>query len=257
MKIPWTLFAAEFLGTALLVGVGVSFVILDFGAGSPVVAMVPDPGLRRALTGLVFGSTGALIAFSAIGKESGAHINPVVTLAFWLRGTVEKTQALGYMFFQCLGAVAGSLPLLLWGRTGDSIAYGATVPGRGYSVWAALAGEVVTTFALVFLLFLFVGHKRLRRFTPLLFPVLYALMVFAEAPVSGTSTNPARTLGPAVVSGQWTAWWVYWLGPTLGALIGVAVHNLRWFEWLEIEVAKVYHFEVDRHGVFAGRGSND
>jgi len=253
MKIPWTLFAAEFLGTAILVGVGVSFVILDFGTGSPVVGLVPDPGLRRALTGLLFGSTGALIAYSEIGKESGAHINPVVTLAFWLRGTVAKTQALGYMLFQCLGAVVGAIPLLLWGRTGGSIAYGATVPGRGYPVWAALAGEIVTTFALVFLLFFFIGHRRLRRFTPLLFPALYALMVFAEAPVSGTSTNPARTLGPAVVSGQWTAWWVYWLGPTLGALIGVAVHNLRWFEWLEIEVAKVYHFEVDRHGVFDGR----
>ncbi len=250
-RIPWTLFASEFLGTAILVGVGISTVILDFGAGSPVVSLIPDAGLRRALTGFLFGSTGALIAVSVIGKESGAHINPAVTLAFWLRGKVGAVQALGYMLFQLLGGVLGALPLLLWGRMGSSIDYGATLPGGSYSVWTALLGEVATTFALVVLLFVFVGHRRLRRFTPLLFPALYALMVFAEAPVSGTSTNPARTLGPSVVSGAWTGWWIYWVGPAVGALVGVAVSRLRWFRRFEIEVAKLYHFEHDRHGVFA------
>ncbi len=259
MKVPWTLLAAEFLGTALLVGVGVSLVILDFGVGSPVPHLVPDAGLRRALTGFLFGSTGALIAVSAIGKESGAHINPVVTLAFRVRGKMGSTQALGYVLAQVIGGVVGALPLLLWGGTGRSIDYGATVPGGGYSAWAALLGEAATTFALVFLLFVFVGHRRLRRFTPLLFPFLYALMVFAEAPVSGTSTNPARTLGPAVVSGSWGGWWVYWVGPAAGALIAVGLHSLRLFETFEVEVAKVYHFEQDRHGIFrraASRGKS-
>ncbi len=251
MKIPWTLYASEFIGTALLVLVGVSFVILDFGAGSPVLNLLPDAGLRRAITGFLFGSTGALIAVSRIGKESGAHINPVVTLGFWIQGKIIPIQAFGYIVAQLAGGIAGALPLLCWGQTGSSVIYGATFPGQGYSFWAALLGETATTFALVFLLFLFVGHKKLRQFTPLLFPILYAIMVYLEAPISGTSTNQARTLGPSVISGDWSGWWIYWLGPIAGAVIGVMVHRLRWFENFEIKVAKLYHFQHDRHGVFS------
>ncbi len=251
--IPWTLFASEFIGTALLIGIGVSLVILDFGKGSPVTNLIPGSGLRRAITGFLFGSTGALIAVSWIGKESGAHINPVVTLSFWVRGKMGSAHALGYMFFQLAGGIAGALPLLLWGNTGSSVIYGGTFPGSGYSVWSALLGETVTSFFLVFLLFLFIGHKKLKQFTPLLFPFLYAAMVYLEAPVSGTSTNPARSLGPSVISGYWSGWWVYWIGPAAGALIAVAVHNLSWFKKFEIKVAKLYHFEHDRHGVFHKR----
>lgn len=251
MKIPWTLFAAEFLGTALLIGIGVSFVIIDFGEGSPIIALIPDPGLRRAMTGFLFGLTGAFIAVSWIGKESGAHINPVVTLAFWSQGKILPIQAVGYIFAQLIGGIVGALPLLSWGRTGISISFGATFPGQGYSAWTALLGETITTFALVFLLFIFIGHKKLRQFTPLLFPVLYSIMVFLEAPVSGTSTNPARSIGPSAISGNWSAWWIYWIGPVIGALIGVAVHRLSWFKKFEVRVAKLYHFEHDRHGVFS------
>ena len=252
-KIPWTLFAAEFIGTAILVGVGLSFVILDFGNGSPVIQLFPDPGLRRAITGFLFGTTGALIAVSWIGKESGAHINPVVTLAFLVRGKIGSVHAGGYILFQLLGGIAGALPLLFWGNTGSSISYGGTFPGQNYTNWAALVGETVTTFMLVFLLFIFIGHDKLKRFTPILFPVLYAIMVFVEAPVSGTSTNPARSLGPSVISGSWAGWWIYWIGPVAGALLGAVIHKLKFFKRFEIKVAKLYHFEHDRHGVFARR----
>ncbi|MFH2056926.1 MAG: aquaporin, partial [bacterium] len=190
-------FAAEFLGTALLVAIGLSVVIAMFGTSSPAIAIVPDPGLRRLITGFLFGTTGGLIAVSRIGKISGAHINPVVTLSFWILGKIDSTHAVGYMIAQCTGAVIGAIPLLVWGEPGKSVAYGATVPGAEYGVWLALAGEIVTTFALVFGLFLFIGDKRLSSWTPLLFPFLYALMVYLEAPISGTSTNPARSLGPA------------------------------------------------------------
>ena len=80
--------------------------------------------------------------------------------------------------------------------------------------------------------------------------MLYAVMVFLEAPISGTSTNPARSLGPAVISGDWIDWWVYWLGPLTGALLGVSLYRLTWLRQLEIEVAKLYHFEHDPHGIF-------
>ncbi len=253
---PWLLFGAEFLGTALLVGVGLSLVILAFGHGSPEVLLIPSAGWRRLITGFLFGTTGALIALSPLGRESGAHINPVVTLAFWLMGKLRGRHALGYLLAQLGGAVAGALPLLAWGEMGRSVAFGATFPGPAYGDWWALLGEAATTFALITGLFFFLRHPRLRPFTPALFPLLYAVMVFAEAPVSGTSTNPARSLGPSVVSGDWRGWWIYWLGPLLGTLPGVAIFRLPGLRRLTVEVAKLYHFEHDRYGVFQRRGES-
>jgi aquaporin Z len=246
----WRLFVSEFLGTALLVAAGVSVVILDFGAGSPVAALLPEAGTRRLITGFLFGAIGGTIALSPVGKISGAHINPVVTLAFWLKGKMRPAHALGYAAAQLAGGIAGALPLLLWGRMGGSVEFGATVPGTGYTALQAVAGETVTTFALVAGLFMFLGHARLRAFTPVLFPFLYALMVYWEAPVSGTSTNPARSLGPALAAGDWRGWWVYWAGPLAGTLLALAVGRLPLLRRLEVEVAKVYHFEHDPHGIF-------
>ena len=85
VKIPWQTYLSELMGTALLIGIGLSFVIIDFGTGSPVVAWLPDAGVRRLLTGFLFG---AVIAYSPVGKVSGAHINPVVTLAFYMQWQV-------------------------------------------------------------------------------------------------------------------------------------------------------------------------
>lgn len=256
-KLPWTLFLSELIGTALLVGVGLSFVILDFGQGSPVVALIPSAGARRAITGFLFGSTGATIALSAVGKESGAHINPVVTLAFWLVGKMQGRIASGYVLAQLIGGVLGALPLIAWGQMGASVHYGASLPGNNVPDWLAVFGEAATTFALIVGLFIFVPNKKLRPFTPVLFPFLYAMMVFFEAPISGTSTNPARSLGPQVISGDWRGWWVYWIGPILGTLLGVLVYKVSWLKKLEVEVAKLYHFEHDPHGVFGRQTSSD
>ena len=253
VRVPVDVLVSELIGTAVLVAVGVSFVILDFGAGSPVPVWLPDPAVRRAVTGFLFGSTGALIALSPVGRISGAHINPVVTLAFWMRGNLGTGHAAATMAAQLAGACLGAAPLLLWGGMGASVSFGATVPGQGFGAPMAAAGETAATFALVVLLFLFLGHDRLRRFTPLLFPFLYAFMVAVEAPLSGTSTNPARTLGPAVVAGAWRGWWVYWAGPVLGAVLGTLAYRTRWLKVLELEVAKIYHFEHDPHGLFQRR----
>ncbi|TAM82595.1 MAG: hypothetical protein EPN47_08015 [Acidobacteria bacterium] len=253
MKNLWTLFLAEFAGTALLVAVGVSIVILNFGQGSPVAALLPDSALRRIITGFLFGVTGASIAVSPLGKSSGAHINPVVTLAFWMKGKMSGPHALGYVVAQLAGGIAGALPLLAWGRMGASIGFGGTFPGNGFTLWQAMLGETVTTFGLIAGLFLFLGHHRLRSYTPLLFPFLYAVMVYLEAPVSGTSTNPARSIGPSLVAGDWYGWWVYWAGPLLGTFAALAAGKFTWLRRFEIEVAKIYHFEHDPHGVFRAR----
>jgi aquaporin Z len=247
---PWRLYGAELIGTALLIGVGLSIVIVDFGRGSPLARMLPDAALRRLITGFFFGTTGMLITLSPLGKESGAHINPAVTFGFWMMGRLRSRHAVGFVMSQLLGAGIGAVPLLAWGSMGRSVAYGATMPGAAYGAVLAVLGETVTTFALVFGLFFFLRHRAISAYTPALFPPLYAVMVWLEAPISGTSTNPARSFGPALVSGDWRFWWVYWLGPLLGTLVAVAVHRWAGRRWLALAVAKLHHFEHDRYGVF-------
>jgi len=256
VRVYGKLFLSEFIGTALLVAAGLSIVILDFGTGSPVAALLPDAGVRRLITGFLFGAIGGSIAVSPVGKVSGAHINPVVTLAFWIKRKMTRGHAAGYFLAQLGGGLLGALPLLAWGRMGTSVDFGATFPGSGYTAWQAALGEIVTTFCLIAGIFLFIGHRRLRPYTPLLFPFLYALMVYIEAPLSGTSTNPARTLGPSVISGDWHGWWVYWIGPLLGTLLALGVHRFPPMKRFEIETAKLYHFEHDPHGVFGLRSRN-
>jgi aquaporin Z len=246
-RIPWRLVVAEAVGTALLVLVGLSLVIVMFGDGSPIARTVPNEGVRRLITGFLFGTTGATIALSAVGRVSGAHINPVVTLGFWLMRKLDSGVAIYYVLAQLAGAIVGALPLFAWGSMGRSVAFGATQPGAGCTLEAALLGEVVTTFTMVSLLAVFLGFRRIRAFTPALFPFLYSVMVYAEAPISGTSTNPARSLGPAIVSGQWQGWWIYWVGPLLGALAACLVCSAL---AKRIEVAKLYHFDSDHDGLF-------
>ncbi len=216
-------FWSEVVGSALLVLGGLSLVIFMFGTGTPMASILPSEGWRRLITGFCFGSTGALIAISPVGKASGAHINPAVTLAFRWMGKLDVRTSLVYMAGQCLGGILGCLPLLAWGDMGKSVAYGATTPGAGYSALAALAGEFLATFLMVTLLAVFLAFRRIRPFTPGIFPPLFAILVWAEAPISGTSANPARSLGPSVISGQWQCGWIYWVGPILGSLVACLV----------------------------------
>ena len=237
------LFFSELAGTAALLLVGLSIVILMWGDGGPGARLVPDEGLRRAITGFLFGTTGGAIALSPVGKASGAHINPAVTLGFWLMGKISARTACVYVAAQLAGAALGCVPLLAFGPPGRSVAFGATLPGAGTTTGDVLLGEAVTTLALVVVLCVFLGFRRLRGFTPFTMPVLYSVMVFLESPVSGTSTNPARSFGPSLVSGRWDGWWIYWVGPVLGTLVAAVVCSAL---AKRIEVAKLYHFETGR-----------
>ena len=241
------LFLSELIGTALLVFGGLSVVIAMFGDGTPVARIVPSETLRMIVSALLFGAIGSSIAVSAVGKESGAHINPAVTMGFWLMRKLDARATAGYVVAQLLGAFVGAIPLLAWGPMGRSVAFGATLPGAGYSTFAVVMGEVLATFGLITTLCIFLGFRRLRRYTPLVIPFVYAVMVPLESPISGTSTNPARTLGPALISGRWDGWWIYWVGPVVGTLVAVLVCSSF---AKRIEVAKLYHFESDRRRLF-------
>jgi aquaporin Z len=174
-------FLWELIGTAVLLLAGLSLVIMMFGSGSPIEPLLPSVRLRQVITGFLFGTVGGAIALSRVGKESGAHINPAVTFGFWLMGKLESRVAVGYVVAQLVGAVVGCSPLLAWGSMGRSIAFGATVPGPGYSNLAAFVGEALTTFGLVSTLCVFIALRPLRRFTPMTMPFLYAFMVPLEA----------------------------------------------------------------------------
>jgi aquaporin Z len=250
-KYTWQIFLSECIGTALLLLVALSIVIFMFGTGSPMPEILPGMGIRRLITGFLFGSTGALISMSRIGKVSGAHLNPVVTFVFLLMRRIDLPMAGRYVSGQLTGAVAGCLPLLAWGSIGRSVEFGATMPGEGYTMQLVLLGEILTTFTMLCLLAIFLASQKLRPYTPALFPVLYSLMVYAEGAISGTSTNPARSLGPSVVSGYWAGWWIYWIGPFTGAILaGFAVRFLV----KHITVAKLYHFNSQKIRLF---GRND
>ncbi len=240
-------------GTALLLLIGLSLVTFMFGSGSPMEQYIPSIKLRQIITGFFFGGTGALIAISPLGKESGAHINPVVTMAFWLFNRIESRVAVAYIMAQLIGAVIGTFPLLVWGQLGRSISLGATQPGPGYTTQAALLGEVITTFVMVTLLILFLAFKETRSYTPALFPFLYAVMIPLEADISGTSTNPARSFGPSVVSGVWHSWWIYWIGPLLGGLVACRLCSRL---AKRITVAKLYHFDSDTDKLFRKKSTS-
>ena len=231
-------FVSEFIGTALLLSIGLSIVIFDFGTGSIVAKLIPSTALRRLLTGFLFGCTGCAITLSPVGKISGAHINPALSIAFWLRGKMNNQALAGYIISQLLGAVVGCLPLLLWGKQGKSVHYGNTMPGNN-GLSAAFLGEIVTTACLVLVVFVFVGNRKLRNYTPYTMPFLYCIMVWAEAALSGCSTNPARSLGPAVISGIYTAYWLYILAPITGAFVMFGI-----FRWLRLHL--YYRIEAAR-----------
>ena len=238
-------FVSEFLGTALLLLGGLSIVIFMFGSGSPLEQLIPGIKLRQIITGFLFGSIGASIALSPIGKVSGAHINPAVTMVFWLFRKIEARLAVTYILAQLTGGIFGCLPLLLWGQMGRSVMFGSTFPGEGYSMQTVIMGEVITTFSMVSLLVIFIGFRRIRQYTPAIFPILYAIMVPLEAAISGTSTNPARSFGPAIISGQWEGWWIYWIGPLAGAFLASLACSIL---AKRITIAKLYHFDSESKG---------
>ena len=239
------LYAAEFAGTALLVGVGVSVVIAMFGQGSPLPDLLPSAGLRRFLTGALFGSVAALVAVSALGRISGAHLNPAVTLAFWLEGKLAWRDAAFYVVAQFAGGVAGALPLLGWGAMGRSVSFGATLPGAGVSPWTALLAEAGVTGLFIVTIFITAAHPRTRRFTPLTVPVFFSILVWLEAPISGTSANPARSVGPALIADVIRDQWIYFAGPCLGAALAVICFRLEIAGLRRVTAARLFHFHLD------------
>src|SRR5438067_1729127 len=179
-------YLAEFFGTALILFVGLSAATLDFGAASPIPRHVASAALRRLITGSIFASAGAVVVYSRLGRRSGGHFNPAVTLAFHRLGKVTTRDAIAYVVAQSLGAVLGAFVVwLAWGAWARSVHVGATVPGS-YGRAVAFVAELGMAFLLLTLILQFVAHMGIARWTPVAAGALAATLVVLFAPISGT-----------------------------------------------------------------------
>jgi aquaporin Z len=207
-RLEWRRLFSELLGTFMLVLVAAGGGILHGEGKISLAAAVVAPGLMVM----------AIILF--MGAVSGAHLNPAVSLAFALRRDFPWRRVPGYVLVQLLGATLACL--FLDAVFGDVQHLGATLPGAGYADWQALLMEIVLTASLVsVILGTASAAQNVGRVAALGVGGYIALAGLWSAPVSGTSMNPARSFGPALVSGDFSGYWVYVLGPIAGALIAV------------------------------------
>lgn len=203
------------------------FVVLIEHPASPLRGLIENNFTRRMLIGLAMGITAIAIVLSPLGKRSGAHFNPAVTLTFWRLGRIGGWDALFYALAQCIGAVAGVVVFaLLVGHSliaDPSVNYVATVPGKAGIAWA-FAAEALISFGLMLTVLYVSNSKRLNRYTAFFAGSLVALYITFEAPLSGMSMNPARSLGSALPGGIWDALWIYFTAPPIGMLAAAQVY---------------------------------
>ncbi len=204
-------------------------------------AAIPSATLRRVLAGMAMGLTAIAIVYSPWGKRSGAHFNPAVTLTYWRLGKIDPWDAIFYGCFQVTGAVAGvALALILLGSEvigAARVNYVATLPGD-FGTLVAFVAEAAISFGLMSLVLFASNDAKLAPFTGLLVGALVAIYIAVEAPISGMSMNPARSLGPAVVGNVWAALWVYFVAPPLGMLAAAEIRRLG---ARHVECAKLDH----------------
>ena len=195
---------------------------------SPLHAFLRNDAVRRMLMGAGMGATIILIVFSPWGKQSGAHFNPAVTLAFYRLRKVASWDALFYCAAQLIGAVAGVTlaTLVLWGAPAhNAVRFSATLPGT-YGDAAAFLAEVLVSFVLMMTVLVASNHSVLAPYTRYFAALLIASGIAFESPLSGMSANPARTFGPAFCGGYWRSLWIYFTAPTLGMLAAGEVFML-------------------------------
>jgi aquaporin Z len=206
--LEWRRLFSELLGTFFLLLAAAGGGLLHAKSEITLSAAVVAPGLT--VLGIIL----------YMGAVSGAHLNPAVTLAFALRGDFPWKRVPGYIIIQLIGASLACLFLLAVFGNVENL--GATLPGQGYVNWQALLMEVALTTGLVsVILGTASAAQNVGAIAALGVGGYIALAGLWGAPVSGTSMNPARSFGPALVSGNWSSYWVYVVGPLAGALIAV------------------------------------
>jgi aquaporin Z len=217
----WKKYAAEFIGTATLV---------FMGCGSAVIA-----GEKVGFLGiaLAFGLS-VLVMVYAIGPISGCHINPAITVAMLTAGKIKAKDAIAYIVAQCLGAILGAAALLQIAqrRFGYSLAanglgqngYGVHSP-MGYSFVGCLTAEIILTALFLFVIFGATSKNAPQGFAGLAIGLSLTLIHIVGIPITGTSVNPARSLGPALMAGgdALAQVWLFLVAPVIGAIVAAVV----------------------------------
>ena len=247
VKAHWPEYLMEAFELGMFMVSACTFSVLLFHPSSPVSTQIENDFLRRALMGLAMGSTAIAIIFSPIGKRSGAHFNPAVTLTYLRLGKVAPWDAAFYIAFQFVGGIAGVLvaSLILGNLVAHaSVNYSATMPGPSGPTRAFLA-ELIISFILMLVVLLVSNTKRLGRWTGLFAGALVAIYITFESPISGMSMNPARTFGSAFVAQTWTALWIYFTAPPLGMLLAAQTYIQFKFGNV-VACAKLNHYNRTR-----------
>lgn len=200
-----------------------AFAIVFAGCGAIVADATRDGALGTVGISLVFGLV-VMVMIYAGGHLSGAHYNPAVTLAFVIGRHFPPREAVAYIGAQCAGATAGAL-LLLAVFTDAPAQLGATVPS--VADLSALVYEVVlTAFLMLVITAVATDTRAVGAAAAIAIGGTVGLDALFGGPITGASMNPARSLGPALAAGEWDAFWVYVLGPVLGAALGVLTYGL-------------------------------
>lgn len=212
LRLEWVRLLAEFVGTFFLVLTAAGAGVVDAASHGAIgrSAAVTAPGLM------------VLALILATGAISGAHLNPVVTIAFAFRTDFQWRRVPGYVVAQFVGAiVAAALLTGIFGRQGTA---GLTLPAAGFDDAQAVIVEALLTFGLVtVILGAASGAQNIGALSAFAAGAYIVLAGLWASPVSGASMNPARSLGPALIAGDWAHSWVYVLGPLVGSLLAVAV----------------------------------
>jgi aquaporin Z len=212
----WLRVIVEFLGT---------FILVTVAAGSGVINHYVGTGPVSRTAAVIAPGAVVMAMIYALGPLSGLHINPAVTVAFTGRGVFKPGWALPYFIAQFAGAICASL--FLQGMFGDVAAGGNYPIKKAGGDWRSLVMEIILTAILVtIILHTATGYRSIGHNAALAVGSTVALLGLFASPISGASMNPARTLGPDIVSGNFTGWWVYIAGPCVGAAIAVMVIGL-------------------------------
>ena len=218
---------AEFFGT---------FWLVFGGCGSAVLAAAfPDVGIGLLGVSFAFGLTVLTMAY-AIGHISGCHLNPAVSVGLLVGGRFAAAELIPYILAQIVGAIAGAgvLYVIASGAAGFDLSggfasngYGEHSPG-GYSMQAALVAEVTLTFMFLLIILGSTDKRAPAGMAPIAIGLGLTLIHLISIPVTNTSVNPARSLGPAIFVGDWalTQLWLFWVAPIAGAVLAGLVY--RW-----------------------------
>jgi aquaporin Z len=210
MATNWRRYAAEVLGTFVLVFGGTTAIVASLRADAPVLVVVPFAFGLALLAGLY-----------AFGEVSGGHYNPAVSLALFLDRRLEANDLVAYWIAQFLGGILAALVLLL-ATNQDDVASTATTPTGGDGT--AFVIELVFTAIFVLVILQASRSERFGSSALIAIPLTLLAVHTAAIPFSGSSVNPARTFGPDLVGNVWTGIWIYFIAPPLGAAIAWAIH---------------------------------